>query len=133
MKKEECPAWGKVFQVDSGATANTRHGRFLDKIEPTKRVLRMSNVTGTKALGSCHDMVKNPKNYQGLRLCAVDFLVVSAGYTPLLGYRTGKTMKLLNINDRNIDKVTAVTPVYQNGKLRALPRAAHLQVDKPTP
>ena len=41
----------------------------------------------------------------------MDFLVVSDGYTPLLVHMTAKTMKLLNINDRDIEKVTAVTPV----------------------
>ena len=34
-----------VFQVDSGATVNNLPVRLADKIEPTKRVLRMWNAT----------------------------------------------------------------------------------------
>ena len=112
-----------VFQIDPGATVNTLHVRFVDKIEHTKRVLRMSNATEAKALGRCHAMVKHPKND---KVYAVDRLVVSDGYTPLLRYRTAKIIKLLNINDRDIEKVTAVTHVYKNEKLGALPKRVQL-------
>ena len=70
----------------------------------------MSNTTEAKALGSCRAMVETPKNDN---VYAVDFLVVSDGYTPLLVHMTAKTMNLLNINDRDIEKVTVVMPIYK--------------------
>ena len=52
------------------------------KNEPTKRVLHMWNVIEATAIGSCRAMVNNPKKN---KFYEVDFLVVSDGYTPLLG------------------------------------------------
>ena len=55
--------------------------------------------------------------------------------TPLLGYNTAKKIKLMKINEQNIEKVATVSPVEQHpdtfdGKLGALPGKVHLQVDE---
>ena len=56
-------------------------------------------------------MVTNPKNN---KVYEVDFLVVSDGYTPLLGYKTARKMKLFKITDKNIEQVASVTPVEES-------------------
>ena len=93
----------------------------------------MWNTTVATSLGICRAMVTNPKDN---KVYKVDFLVVSDGYTPLLGYKTARNMKLLKINDKNIEQVASVTPVEEStgaeafdGKLGALPGKVHLQVD----
>ena len=119
-----------TFQVDTGATVNTLNTlptRYADNIKPTTRKLKMWNHIEAAPLGICHTVVKNPKNK---KTYSIEFVVVRDNYTPLLGYKTAKKMKLMNI-----EKVATVSPVEQHpdtfdGKLGALPGKVHLQVDK---
>ena len=121
-----------TFQVDTGATVNTLPARYADNIKPTIRKLKMWNNTEAAPLGICHTVVKNPKNK---KTYSIEFVVVSDNYTPLLGYKTAKKMKLMKINEQNIEKVATVSPVEQqpdtfDGKLGALPGKVLLQVDE---
>ena len=121
-----------TFQVDTGATVNTLPTGYADNTKPTTRKLKMWNNTGTAPLGICHTVVKNPKNK---KTYSIEFVVVSDNYTPLLGYKAAKMMKLMNINEQNIEKVATVSPVEQHldtfdDKLGALPGKVHLKVDE---
>ena len=98
----------------------------------SERKLKMWNNTEAASLGICHTEVKNPKNK---KTYSIEFVVVSDNYTPLLGYKTAKKMKLMKINEQNIEKVATVSPVEQHpdtfdGKLGALPGKVLLQVDE---
>ena len=119
-------------QVDTGATVNTLPARYADNIKPTTRNLRMWTNTEAAPLGICHTVVKNPNHK---KTYSIEFVVVSDNYTPLLGYKTAKKMKLMKINKQDIEKVATVSPVEQHpdtfdGRLGALPGKVHLQVDE---
>ena len=82
-----------TFQVDTGATVNTLPARYADNTKPITRKLKMWNNTDTAPLEICHTVVKNPKNK---KTYSIEFVVVSDNYTPLLGYKAAKMMKLMN-------------------------------------
>ena len=62
-------------------------------------------------------------------------MVVRDNYTQLPGFKTAKKMKLMKINEQNIEKVATVSPVEQHpdpfdGKFGALPGKVYIQVDE---
>ena len=116
----------------TGATVNTLPASYADNTKPTTRKLKMWNSKKAAPLGICHTVVKNPKNK---KTYSIEFVVLSDNYTPLLGYKTAKMMKLMKINEQNIEKVATVSLVEQHpgtldGKLGALPGKVHLKVDE---
>ena len=120
-----------TFQVDTGATVNTLPARYADDIKPTIHKLKKWNNTVAFPLGICRTVVKNSNNKNTY---SIEFVVVRDNYT-LLGYKTAKNSILIKINEHNIEKFTTVSPIAQHpdtfdGKLGALPRRVHVQVDK---
>ena len=131
-----------VFQVDSGASVNVLPKKHLQgtecTLQPTEKKLKMWNKSATNAEGTCRLKVLNPKTN---RRYSVEFIVVDADFTPLLGSKASQRMNLITVNDESFHRVNAATTTRGakpeerfntvfNGELGELPGEAHLEVDK---
>ena len=96
------------FQLDTGATANIipQHvyktacqDQKMSKLRSCTTSLVMFNKSTTKPVGKTTIDVMNPKN--GLNY-TVEFLVVRADFSPLLGARTLQEMNLISVRTENI-------------------------------
>ena len=68
------------FHIDCGATVNVLPNKYVNKqdIQPTKRVLQMSNKTELKPEGTCRVTLRNPRNRKKY---SVEFIVVKENLT----------------------------------------------------
>nr|XP_054769525.1 uncharacterized protein LOC129277362 [Lytechinus pictus] len=94
------------FQLDSGATCNVlpRQAIQLDerKLQQTDSILGVYNHATMKPDGRCTLKVVNPKVNEEYD---VDFIVVAADVTPILGSSTVQEMGLLEVHE---DRILAV-------------------------
>lgn len=95
-----------IFQIDTGATVNVLPQKYATDINPTTRTLQMWNDTTMQPIGTCRLPLKNPANNKKYN---VPFTVVKDGHTPLIGLQAAEDMKLLKINDKNMDQVASIT------------------------
>ena len=87
------------FQVDCGASVNILPRKFLsmnDKITPTSKRLIMWNNSELNPDGTSRLVIKN--KHSGKKY-SVEFMIVSANLTPLIGAKTAQQMKLITVND----------------------------------
>ena len=85
------------FQVDSGAAVNIIYIDFVDgkNFQTSTARLRMWNGTLTRPRGKVRLTVINPKNKQELEL---DFFVVEAETTPILGLQAIQELNFISVN-----------------------------------
>ncbi|XP_014665126.1 PREDICTED: uncharacterized protein K02A2.6-like, partial [Priapulus caudatus] len=94
-----------VFQVDTGASVNILPARFAPSVTPTTKKLKIWNGNEYSPLGTCRTTVRNPK---GGKKYSVEFTVVKEDLTPLLGLKTAEQMKLIVVNEEQVERVAVV-------------------------
>ena len=97
----------------------------------------MWNGNRVSPLGTCRTTIKNPKNNKRYN---VEFVVVKEeALTPLLGLAASQQMKLISVNDGNLNRVNKLTDISTNlcdqfadvfdGKLGTFPGEVQLHTD----
>ena len=129
-----------VFQVDTGAMVNTHPAKYAPQDrEPYQGGLVMWNGTTVKPLGRCQATVVNPRNR---RCYKVSFVITGGGQRPLLGLQTSQLLKLVTIEENNMERVLAMSgsptsavdkfaDIFED-KLGTLPGEIHLKVKPDT-
>ena len=124
-----------TFQIDTGSSVNMLPARFAEKIEPTKKILRMWNKTQLNPLGKSHQLIENPKNG---KMYEAEFVVFEGDqFTPLLGLKTSQEMELLEVCPENFHQVAQLNVAKVedkycdvfDGTLGQFPGVQHLEVD----
>ena len=95
------------FHVDTGSAVNVIPSKYLPSdavVQPTTTVLKSWSGNLIQPSGECRLVVRNPRNAKRYR---VKFLVVDADLTPILGLRASEAMKLISVNQSNIQEQTA--------------------------
>ena len=94
-----------AFQIDTGASVNILPESYADNIVDTNKKLTMWNNTDVSPLGTCRTTVRNPANNKKY---SVEFVVVRNDLSPLISYQAAEQMKLLSINENNVECVASV-------------------------
>ena len=94
-----------AFQVDTGASVNILPESYADNIVDTNKKLTMWNNTDVSPLGTCRTTVRNPANNKKY---SVEFVVVRNDLSPLISYQAAEQMKLLSINENNVERVASI-------------------------
>ena len=113
----------------------------LMQLEKVQITLVMFNKSKMKVLGKLKTVTTNPKNK---RKYAVEFLVVSQDYKPLLGFETIQKFDLMTVNTENVMTVRRQPRVLTESKVIELYKDVftgegrfeeklHLEVDKEIP
>ena len=123
------------FQLDSGASVNIVPEKFISKTpinrKPTK--LCMWNGASLQSKGSCTLEVTNPKNGDK---CTLEFQVIDADLTPILGLDAIEKLHLVQFNydqfvnlidDDRKDLFATYSSVF-DGNLGELPGVVHLYI-----
>lgn len=129
-----------TVQVDTGCQSNIIGRKYVPnvKLVPSTKTLIMWNKTRKAPLGECEVLVENPANRKKYM---VKFIVVDTDWTPLLCYKTSVLMKLLTINEHNMERVynidtdNCAKTISEYGEvfhdtLGQLPGVAHFEVDE---
>ena len=126
-----------IFQIDTGASVNVLPAQYASQVTPTTKTLTMWNGNRVSPLGTCRTTIKNPKNNKRYN---VEFVVVKEeALTPLLGLAASQQMKLISVNDGNLNRVNKLTDISTNlcdqfadvfdGKLGTFPGEVQLHTD----
>ncbi|CAM1304180.1 Uncharacterised protein at_DN0321 [Pycnogonum litorale] len=92
-----------IFKVNT--EVNILPEQYANDIVRTNTKLQMWNNTTTAPVGTCHKIVKNPKN---AKKYSVEFTVVTGMPTPLIGLRSAVQIELIEILDKNLEEVFVV-------------------------
>ena len=94
-----------AFQIDTGASVNILPESYADNIVDTNKKLTMWNNTDVSPLGTCRTTVRNPANSKKY---SVEFVVIRNDLSPLISYQASEQMKLLSINENNVERVASI-------------------------
>ena len=94
-----------AFQIDTGASVNILPESYADNIVDTNKKLTVGNNTDVSPLGTCRTTVRNPANNKKY---SVEFVVVRNDLSPLMSYQAAEQMKLLSINENNVERVASI-------------------------
>lgn len=137
------------FQIDCGASINiiTKCHTTGRHVTPSNKTLKMWNGTEMKPLGTTRLKVTNPKTGKKY---PIEFVVVTADLTQLLGARTAQQMELITVHEDHFisapppqkkssedirslttaDELVRRYPEVFAKDLGTLPGAVHLRVDE---
>ena len=93
-----------AFQIDTGASVNILPESYAHNIVDTNKKLTMWNNTDVSPLGTCRTTARNPANNKKY---SVEF-VVRNDLSPLISYQTAEQMKLMAINENNVEHVASI-------------------------
>jgi hypothetical protein len=89
-----------------------RHMQYASQVTPTTKTLTMWNGNSFRPLGTCRTTIKNPKHNKRYN---VEFVAVKEeALTPLLGLAASQQMKLISVNDGNLNRVSKLTDSSTN-------------------
>ena len=105
------------FQIDTGTTCNVISKADLPMnatINVSTNVLALYNKSTMTSLGSTELRLTNAKNGANYKM---NFVMVNANVTPIIGSISAQQMDLLEIQHHNLLKVDIETPLTQTSML----------------
>ena len=123
------------FQLDSGASVNIIPEKYVTKTPITREPIKlcMWNGAALSSSGHCYLSITNPKNGD---VCQLDFQVINANFTPILGLDAIEKLRLVQFNydqfinfiDDDAKDIFDKYSVVFDGRLGALPGCVHLHI-----
>ena len=123
------------FQLDSGASVNIIPERYVTKTPIIRKPVKlcMWNGAALNSSGHCTLNITNPKNGE---ICQLDFQVINANFTPILGLDAIEKLRLVQFNydqfvnfiDDDTKDIFDKYSVVFDGRLGTLPGCVHLHI-----